>query len=52
MEFIIKDIESVNIYRLHNGEWQYITTLTDIKVPNLEGKDNGRTVQEDRRIQS
>ena len=51
MEFIIKDIESVNIYRLHNGEWQYVTTLTDIKIPDLEGENNGRTMQEDRRIQ-
>lgn len=40
MEFVLKKIESVNIYRLHNGEWQYVTTLTDVKVPNWEGKDN------------
>lgn len=40
MEFILKEIESVNIYRLHNGEWQYVTTLTDVKVPDWEGEDN------------
>ena len=52
MEFVLKEIESVNVYRLHNGEWQYVTTLTDVKVPNWEGEDNGRTMQENRRIQS
>lgn len=52
MEFILRDIESVNIYRLHNGEWQYVTTLTDVKVPDWEGKDNGRAMQEDRRMES
>ena len=52
MEFILKDIESVNIYRLHNGEWQYVTTLTDVKVPDWEGEDNGRTMQENRGMES
>lgn len=52
MEFILKDIESVDIYRLHNGEWQYVTTLTDVKVPNWEGEDNGRVMQEDRGMES
>lgn len=40
MEFILKNIESINIYHLHNGEWQYVTTLTDIKIEDWEGEDN------------
>lgn len=52
MEFILKDIESVNIYRLHNGEWQYVTTLTNVKVPDWEGEDNGRTMQKDRGMEN
>ena len=52
MEFILKEVESVDIYRLHNKEWQYVTTLTDVKVPNWEGEDNGRTMQEDRGMES
>lgn len=55
LDFYITDIDSVQVYRVINGHYEYITTLTDVKTispDKMEELNNGRTMQENRGMES